>query len=147
MSIQLDKQVEDEEENSCRPTQREKQPAFFWAVKARNSEETVRHKITHQDQIYNAPEDKPRVVLEWSLFELVVLWNLGLHLSLEKLIDRWMWVLASLGVLKDMRVLRPKDEAIVFGLNIQKPADACIVCSAPEEKNYGEDGYAGAFGQ
>ena len=78
-------------------------------METRDGEETVRYKVTHQDQIYNAPEDKPGVVLQRSIFELVVLRNLGLHLSLEKLVDCRVCVLACLGVFEDVRVLRPEN--------------------------------------
>lgn len=145
--VQLYEQVEDEEDNACRPSQYEQQPALFWPIETRNGKETVRYKVTHQNQVYNTPEDKPGVVLKWSIFELVVLGNLGFHLPLEEPVDRWVWVLAGLRIFKNPRIFRPKDKPVVFGLGIEKPANACIVSGTPEEEDYGEDWYTGAFGQ
>ena len=35
----------------------------------------------------------------------------------------------------------------MLGLDSEQPANACIVGGAPEQEDYGEDWYAGAFGQ
>jgi hypothetical protein len=100
MCVELDKHIKDEEYYTCRPAQRKKQPSLWWAIEASNREQAVRHKVTHQDQVYYTPEDEPRVVLERSFLELVVLWNLGLHLALDELVQGRMWILASLGLFK-----------------------------------------------
>ena len=132
MRIQLDEQVEDEQDDACQPAQCEEQPALVWTMKTCNGEEAVRYEVTHQDQIYNAPEYKPGVVLKRSVLELVVLGNLGLHLSLEELVDLRVWVLARLRVFKDVRVLCPKYKTVVLGLDIEEPANACILGGARE---------------
>src|SRR5690242_10306487 len=107
VSVQLDKQIEDEQDNACSPSQYKEQPALFWAMETRNGEETVRYEVTHQNQVYNAPEDEPRVVLQRSIFELVVFGDLGLHFPFEEFEDGGVRVFARLWVLKDVRVLRP----------------------------------------
>lgn len=144
MRIELDKHVEDEKYYTCRPPQSKEQPTLRRTIKAGDGEEAVRHKVTHQDQVYYTPEYQPRIVLEWRFLELVVLWNLGLHLALDQIVYGRMRVFTRLGILKYMRVLRPEDEAVVLGLAFEKPTNACIVCSSPKEEYGGENGFAGA---
>jgi len=144
MRIELDEYVEDEKYYTCRPPQSKEQPTLRRTIKASDGEETVRHKVTHQDQVYYTPEDQPRIVLERRFLELVVLWNLGLHLALDQLVYSGMRVFARFRFLKYMRVLRPEHEAVVLGLALEKPANACIVCSSPEEENGGQNGFSGA---
>jgi len=147
MCVKLDKHIEYEQDDTSRPSQGPEQPALWRAVEAGNGEEAVRHEVTHQDQVYHAPEDEPRVVLNGRFFELVVLGDLGLHLAFDELVQRGMRVVARFRVLKDARILRPQNKAIVLGLAIEKPANACIVGGSPEEEYDCKGGYAGAFGQ
>lgn len=147
MCVELDKHIEDKEYYTCRPAQRKEQPSLWWTIEAGNSEEAVRDEVTHQDQVYYTPEDEPCVVLERRFIELVVLRNLGLHLALDELVQGGMWILASLGLFKYVRVLCPQYKAVVLRLPFEKPSDACIVGSSPEEEDGSEDGYSGALGQ
>lgn len=147
MRIEFDEDVEDKQYYTCRPTQTAQQPALRGPIEASDGEETVRDEITHQDQVHDTSEYQPCVVLKRRFFELVVLWDLGLHLALDQLVYGGMRVLASLGVLKDARVSCPQDEAVVFGLAIKQPTYASVVGSSPREEDDSKDGYAGAFGQ
>jgi hypothetical protein len=147
VGIEFDENVEDKQYYTCSPSQRPQQPALWRPVEAGDSKETVRDKVTHEDQVDDTPKDQPRVVLERCLLKLVVLWDLGLHLALDELIQCGVRVLARLRLLKDARVSCPEDKAIVLGLAVKQPSDASIVGGAPEQKYGCKDGLAGAFGQ
>lgn len=58
-----------------------------------------------------------------------------------------MRVLARGWVFEDGRIFGPQDEAVVVGLVVQQPANACIVSGAPEEEEDCKNGYAGVRGQ
>jgi hypothetical protein len=147
MGIEFDEDVEDKQYYTRGPPQAPQQPALRRAIEAGNSEQTVRNKVTHKDQVHDTPEDQPRVVLQGRFFKLVVLRDLSLHLALDDVVQRGIRVLARLRLLEDTRVAGPQYKTVVFGLAVKQPSNTGIVGGAPEEKYSGECRYAGAFGQ
>ena len=70
---------------------------------------------------------------------------MGLHFLLEELVQEWAWVVAGLGVLEDLTLLGPGQQALVVGLAVQEPSNAEVVARSPEEKGHGEDGHSEAL--
>ena len=62
--------------------------------------ETVGSKVAHQDQIHQASEDKPRIVLDGGFVEGVVGVDLGFELSFEEVVQLRVRFLPVVGLTK-----------------------------------------------
>ncbi|KAG7147289.1 hypothetical protein HYQ46_003879 [Verticillium longisporum] len=86
--IELDPQVEEDEANANGPTHGANDEALVLRlVTADDGEQAVGNEVTHEDEVNNATEGQPGVVLHGGLVELVVFGNLGLELTLEGVVQ------------------------------------------------------------
>src|SRR5699024_5796518 len=108
--------------------------------------EAVRCKVAHQDQVHQASEDKPSIVLNGSFVEGVIGPDLGLQLSLEEVVHLRVRILAGRWVDEDLRLLRPPDQGVMVRLVVKEPTYPNVITCTPEQIDCGEDGNSGSCG-
>lgn len=148
MGIKLDPDVEHEQRDAYSPATQEDQGRLTLGnVGADKGEEAVGHKVTHQNQIDEAAEDEPGIVLERSVLKLVVLGDLCLQLLLEQVVEPCPGLPSGGGVHKQPPAFGPRHHQLTVGLFIEQDTDANVVRGAPEDEDGGHDWLLEVVGQ
>lgn len=141
--VKLDPQVEGDERNASCPSRNESDSSLsLRPTAAGDSKQAVRNKITHEYEIHDPAEYKPRVVFKWCLLKFVVLGYLCLKFTLNEFVQSWMRVITSAGVYEDLRLLCPSCQFLVMRLDLEEVANPNIVAGAPAQEDDTEDRYS-----
>jgi len=140
VGIKFDPQIEGDQEQANGPADESDTKALASRLTgAYDGEQAVREEVAHEDEINEATETEPGIVLNRSLAHLVVLGDLGFEFMLEQVVEPWSRVLPGLRVLEQLPPLCPGHQEFVLRLDGQEIANTNIIRGSPKQEESSED--------